>query len=344
MSNMLTAYSQEDIQKLMIRVWSYLRFLSIIVHNLYCIPIYLFINLCLLLPLFYINRQLYMRIENTLYNWLLYVVSSWSYGAGIIIEEFGDDLYQLNEEKSRLLIIANHQSTADVPLMMQSFTSRSRLVLLWIMDVAFKYTNFGVVSATHGDYFLNTKSYTSGDIFKHTTAQDNKFKNAIILFPEGGFRFKRLQSSNKFAAKHNFPALFHVTYPRYRAYSELLEPAVGITHVVDLTIGYEDIQNPLTIVDIGCGNRKSKVIFNYRIYSVADTEDIRSEQWLNKVWKDKEALLHQYYTDRTQLLNSFKEFNVVSLNWLKVIAIHCFYLSFWFGLYWIYRQTKQLLF
>ena len=53
------------------------------------------------------------------------------------------------------------------------------------MDVAFKYTNFGVVSITHGDYFLKTKGYTAGDILSHVLEPVNKFKNTIVLFPEG---------------------------------------------------------------------------------------------------------------------------------------------------------------
>ncbi|CAG2163862.1 unnamed protein product [Oppiella nova] len=334
----------EDIQKVMISIWSYVRLVCILVHNLYTIPVYLFINWLVLWPLYLIDVHKYMMVENYLYNWCLYIVSSWSYGAGIIIHELGDDLYQLKEEKTRLLIIANHQSTADVPLMMQSFTSRSKRVLLWIMDVAFKWTNFGVVSITHGDYFLNTKSYTPGDIFRHITTPFSRFKDAIILFPEGGFRFKRLNSSNKFAAKHNYPALYHVTYPRFGAYNEVMESEAGITHVVDLTIAYEDLQNPLSIVDIGRGNRKSAVVFNYRIYDVNQTPDIKTEEWLNKVWKEKEELLLKYYTDRQSLLNTLHEFNVVSLSWLKIIGVHVFHLSFWFVFYVLYKKTKHYVF
>ena len=57
------------------------------------------------------------------------------------------------------------------------------------MDTAFKYTNFGVVSLTHGDYFLNTKAYKPGDILTHVTHPFNKFKDTIILFPEGNRPF-----------------------------------------------------------------------------------------------------------------------------------------------------------
>ena len=156
----------------------------------------------------------------------------------------------------------------------------------------------------------------------------------------GGFRFKRLQSSNKYAAKNNYPPLNYVTYPRFGAYTELMDPSVGITHVVDLTIAYEDIQNPLTIVDIGCGSRKSKVLFRYRIFDANETKDIRSEQWLNKLWLEKEELLLNYYQNREAYTKDMTDANMVSLNWLKVFAIHLFYLSFWFAFYIFYKQTK----
>jgi hypothetical protein len=160
----------------------------------------------------------------------------------------------------------------------------------------------------------------------------------------GGFRHKRLQSSNKFAAKHNLAAMFHVTYPRFGAYNDIMSPEVGITHIVDLTIIYEDIQNPLSILDIARGNSKSKVIFYYRIFEVKKIEDIRTEQWLNKRWKEKEDFLQKYYTDKNALLKSLNHLNVVSLNWIKVLGIHCFYLSFWFILFTVYKQLKYFVY
>jgi hypothetical protein len=94
---LLTPYlSQEELQKILINVWSVVRLAVIIIHNAYCIPIYLLLNWFLLLPLFYSYPNHYNKIENYLYNWLLYIVSSWSYGAHIQIHEFGDDIYQLN--------------------------------------------------------------------------------------------------------------------------------------------------------------------------------------------------------------------------------------------------------
>lgn len=53
------------------------------------------------------------------------------------------------------------------------------------MDAVFKWTNFGIVSQTHGDYFLNTKQYKSGALLKHCSLDYARLKNLFILFPEG---------------------------------------------------------------------------------------------------------------------------------------------------------------
>lgn len=39
----------------------------------------------------------------------------------------------------------------------------------------------------------------------------------MVIFPEGGFLSKRLESSQRFAAKHGFPKLENVTLPRVGA-------------------------------------------------------------------------------------------------------------------------------
>lgn len=56
----------------------------------------------------------------------------------------------------RTLIIANHQSTADVPMMMATFNPKPGVLpnIMWIMDRVFKFTNFGIVSVLHEDFFI----------------------------------------------------------------------------------------------------------------------------------------------------------------------------------------------
>ena len=65
-----------------------------------------------------------------------------------------NEIFQLLSKK--LLILPNHQSTADVPLLMSVFTARLGLTnkVMWIMDRVFKFTNFGVISWMHDDFFI----------------------------------------------------------------------------------------------------------------------------------------------------------------------------------------------
>lgn len=70
-----------------------------------------------------------------------------------VIEE-GDDIRGIITEKT--LVLANHQSTGDVPMLMATFNSKPNVLpnIMWIMDKIFKYTNFGVVSVLHQDFFI----------------------------------------------------------------------------------------------------------------------------------------------------------------------------------------------
>lgn len=70
------------------------------------------------------------------------------------VVEMGDDITCCLDE--RTLVIANHQSTADVPMLMACFNAKKQILpnLMWIMDRVFKYTNFGVVSVIHQDFFI----------------------------------------------------------------------------------------------------------------------------------------------------------------------------------------------
>jgi len=101
------------------------------------------------------------------------MVGSWSYTAGydgiffqkiiIIIYSFifiystvvemGDEIERIVDDKA--LVMINHQSTSDVPLIMAAFDGRCRNVM-WIMDRMFMRTNFGIVSWFHKDFFISS--------------------------------------------------------------------------------------------------------------------------------------------------------------------------------------------
>lgn len=81
--------------------------------------------------------------------------------------EHGDDIQRIISD--RTLVIVNHQSTGDVPILMATFNAKPNVLpnLMWIMDRIFKFTNFGIVSVMHQDFFIVSVSCLL-DIFIYT--------------------------------------------------------------------------------------------------------------------------------------------------------------------------------
>ena len=69
--------------KMFRKIYSVFRIVFIAIQNLIFIPSYLFTTHVTLYPIYLCDTKLYWKIENNLYNFLLYVVSSWSWCAGI---------------------------------------------------------------------------------------------------------------------------------------------------------------------------------------------------------------------------------------------------------------------
>lgn len=134
-----------------------LRSVLIIANNFYCIPTHV-VWLWLLTPMRRFLPALYNRIEGHLFSWLLAMVSLWSWSAGYDIVEEGDDISRCLGK--RTLVMVNHQSTADVPMLMAAFNAKPGVLnqIMWIMDRMFRYTNFGVVSSYHRDFFISSVS------------------------------------------------------------------------------------------------------------------------------------------------------------------------------------------
>lgn len=208
-------------------LYSIVRFIAIIIQNIYCVSSYLILSWILLYPISLFRSDLYSKIENQLYNSLLFIVASWSLAAEITVVETGDDYKRLIEDENsvnkkqffgttkqinghsrqdilknsknnkvlslhenkldcivesvddlskgnqlnkntypnqtktknicnnnivntnvglgifnpttqvkrpRILLLCNHVSTADVPMLMQSFSTLKNQSLLWVLD------------------------------------------------------------------------------------------------------------------------------------------------------------------------------------------------------------------
>uniref|UniRef100_A0A3Q0SMP1 Lysophosphatidylglycerol acyltransferase 1 n=1 Tax=Amphilophus citrinellus TaxID=61819 RepID=A0A3Q0SMP1_AMPCI len=186
--------------------------------------------------------------------------NKWLITSGVLTE-WGDDVRPISEEEA--MVIVNHQSTGDVCTLMMCLQDKGTVVrkMMWLMDHVFKYTNFGLVSLIHGDFFIRQGKahrdkqlvYLKEHLDKYYHSRDRKW---IVLFPEGGFLRKRRETSQLFAKKHSLPHLTHVTLPRLGASHVILKTLsaqqengsvggetgtlnmTGLQWVIDVTIAY----------------------------------------------------------------------------------------------------------
>ncbi|KAK5606904.1 Acyl-CoA:lysophosphatidylglycerol acyltransferase 1 [Crenichthys baileyi] len=208
---------------------SVLRFTFMFLNNCVAIPSYC-LYLLLLQPLRICYSSAFWHIEGVMFKWLLAMVSSWGWISGYTVTEWGDDVRDISEEEA--MVIVNHQSTGDVCTLMMCLQDKGTVVrkMMWLMDHVFKYTNFGLVSLIHGDFFIRQGKahrdkqlvYLKEHLEKYYHSRDRKW---IVLFPEGGFLRKRRETSQMFAKKNSLPHLTHVTLPR-----------LGATHIILKTL------------------------------------------------------------------------------------------------------------
>uniref|UniRef100_A0A6A7G6H3 Acyl-CoA:lysophosphatidylglycerol acyltransferase 1 n=1 Tax=Hirondellea gigas TaxID=1518452 RepID=A0A6A7G6H3_9CRUS len=282
------------------------RIVFVFINNMYCVPVHMF-WLLLLQPLRLVLPDAYWKIEGIFFRWLLSMVAMWSYSAGYDVIELGDDVWQLANE--RVVVMYNHQSTSDVPLIMAAFNCQPFFSssVMWIMDSIFKLTNFGVVSITHGDFFIRAgKSCRESSLMALRNHLRNFYqpmaRKWIVLFPEGGFLSNRKISSQKFGKKLGLPHLENVSLPRSGALKAILDHSAeqttdGIKWVVDVTVGYPG-GDPLDLQTLVFGWRPPCcTVMHYRCYTAnkIPRDEAGLNAWLYERYVEKERMLAEYY-------------------------------------------------
>jgi len=289
-----------------------------------------------------------------MFSWLLTMVASWTWSAGYQVAESGVDIDRMQEEK--LLIMPNHQSTADVPLLMTIFSSRIGFCnkLMWIMDRVFKFTNFGVISWLHDDFFIlagkTNREVSLEELRSHlATVFLPKERNYLVLFPEGGFLRKRKAVSQAYAKKKDLPMLEHCTLPRTGALDVIMsvlgpkdekegkeeasQPKDVITKIVDVTVAFPE-GRPLDLQAIVTGWRKPCITHVH--YRVFDTKDlpITSEElfsWMVRLYQEKEELLDTFYKTGKFPHDLFEPDSlppkIITHDPLRFLVLHIFFLS-----------------
>ncbi|XP_050636915.1 acyl-CoA:lysophosphatidylglycerol acyltransferase 1 isoform X1 [Macaca thibetana thibetana] len=210
------------------------------------------------------------------------------------VMEWGEDIKAVSKDEAVMLV--NHQATGDVCTLMMCLQDKGLVVaqMMWLMDHIFKYTNFGIVSLVHGDFFIRQgRSYRDQQLLLLKKHLENNYRSRdrkwIVLFPEGGFLRKRRETSQAFAKKNNLPFLTNVTLPRSGATKIILNALVaqqkngspaggdakeldskskGLQWIIDTTIAYPKAE-PIDIQTWILGYRKPTVTHvHYRPFSL----------------------------------------------------------------------------
>ncbi|KAH9509248.1 Acyl-CoA:lysophosphatidylglycerol acyltransferase 1 [Bulinus truncatus] len=321
------------------------RFTFFVLSNLYSLPCYL-VWMILLTPVRILIPDLYWKIEAFMFRMLQSMVVTWMEISGFKVKECGDDIGVLHDKAAILLV--NHQSTADTPVIMLSTYNKKMASgnMLWIIYILFKYTNFGLVSCLRGDFFIDQgKDVRQLQLVKLKEHLTNVYlprnKKWLLVFPEGGFLYKRLTSSQEYARKHGFPVLQHSTLPRIGAIKTILD-TVGVppknekqdtnyqladqshqlSWVIDMTIAYKDRQ-ALDMLGMVVGyNPRKDVLVHYRAYPAQDIprDEAGLTTWLYDVYAKKDAMLDYYYKEGRlpdEVLNAPSELPQLPLAYLK---------------------------
>jgi lysophosphatidylglycerol acyltransferase 1 len=318
--------------------------------------------------------RFYWYYEGKLYLWLQAFIGYWGYTADYDVYEYGDDITHYGDSE-RVLMMVNHQSTADVPTLFAILQNKGVATrkTIWLMDIMFKWTPFGIVGRMHGDYFIQQGKATRdlelqrlkehlGRVFWE---RDRRW---IIFFPEGGFFYKRVESSQLYAKKNGYPHLEHTTLPRLGAVKAILEEigarddddspmprnssglkllkdAFGairekkyvketrppIKYLLDVTIAYPN-GHPLSLGTLVFGSReKCDIAVNYKMYNSTDVpfdDDDKLRDWMYKVYEEKDKILDNYY--KYGEFHPGESGHLIVFPWSKIIGQYAFWLISFF--------------
>uniref|UniRef100_A0A914LEL7 Phospholipid/glycerol acyltransferase domain-containing protein n=1 Tax=Meloidogyne incognita TaxID=6306 RepID=A0A914LEL7_MELIC len=182
--------------------------------NIFC---FVFAYFGFMLPVLWARKlwpRFYWGYEGKLYMWLQAFVAYWGYTADYDVYEYGDDIRKY-AAKGRVLVIVNHQSSADVNILFTVLQTKGVATrkTIWLMDVMFRWTPFGIIGQMHGDYFIRqgkaSREKELINLKKHLRKVFwDRDRRWVILFPEGGFYYKRKEDSQNLCEPEKLEIVF----------------------------------------------------------------------------------------------------------------------------------------
>ncbi|MCJ1320117.1 hypothetical protein MMC15_005454 [Xylographa vitiligo] len=284
-------------------------------------------------PLYFFNKDwyhAYMAITKQSFALLITTITQWF--SPTVIRVSGDKSVrgQIKQNKDgrletdfpeRLIMIANHQLYTDfIYLWWIAYTNKMHGHMYIILKESLKWVPFiGPGMMFYGFVFMARNWTKDKPRLKHRLKQLKGRHSGplsgsqdldpmwLMIFPEGtNLSANTRKGSAKWAAKQGINDLQHQLLPRSTGFQFCLQELKGtVDWVYDCTTAYEGIprggygQDYFTLRSTYFQGRPPKSVNLYwRRFPVSSipVDDVKAfEQWVNKVWLEKEDLL-EYYT------------------------------------------------
>jgi len=224
------------------------------------------------------------------------------------------------------LVFVNHQSDADPLVVLAALRKLAGLngKISVVLEDIFNRTHFGIMMRLRGDIFIHQgrdERHLQAEMIQEQLRHFDRLRDPrwCILFPEGGFLYKRKQRNMDFAKKNGYPVLENVLLPRLGAVQALVQAESDgpsgsdivqngdafhpptrsfYRRIIDITIAYPD-GKPVTLLKLLLAiSPLSHIALHFRVKNL-DHSCVSNENELRKymydLWTEKDQLLQQFY-------------------------------------------------
>lgn len=221
----------------------------------------------------------------------------WAYAlqhlVGITVEFLGDDV----PPAENAIVIANHQTMGDIPVMLCLALAKDRVGdLKWLVKDVLKYVpgvGWGLVFLDA--LFLKRKWADDQDTVTETFQRYVSMKTPLwlVMYPEGTrANNKKLAEHRASPAKEGEIKTHYVLRPRAKGFAASVQGLQSVIGAIyDLTIVYPG-DRPPTLMEIMRGEVSSVKIFvrRFRVEDVPkDSEGLRA--WLLRIYQEKDQII-----------------------------------------------------